>query len=565
MTIKTVINLRRISQVIFFLIFFWLILKTNFEVNFSPENLSEVILPYPVSIGLEFSPLIALATLLANGTVYKGLLWSLVILIPTIFIGRFFCGWVCPLGTLNHWISEIGSERISRKGKNRIDSNKYKKYQRIKYYIFFALVAAALVGTLQIGLLDPLSFLARSLGTVVLPSVHVAADTTLSWIKSFGLSPLSAAAQFIYDIISPVILTFRQAYFHTVLTIGFLFLAALILNRLYTRFWCRGICPLGAMLGFFSRFAIFGLEKTEGKCDDCQLCQMHCQGADNPRIGEKWHQAECHLCLNCQAVCPNNSLKFKFFPDQGGTRTNPAGTPKIDVTRRKVFISLGSGLALYPLFRSGDDFKANASPYLIRPPGSVAEEDFLRRCIRCGQCMRVCPNNALHPTFMESGLEGLWSPIMIAKIGYCEPTCTLCGQVCPTGAILELTQMAKVGDENTQPNRIGTAFIDRGRCLPWAMAKPCIVCEEWCPTSPKSIYLLDAVESDSQGNEVKVKKPHVDPDRCTGCGACEFACPVQDKRAIYVTSVGESRSSQNQILLQRKGIGKNNPNQKIGY
>ena len=90
MTIKTVLNLRRASQLIFFLIFFWLILKTNFEINFSPEDLSEIILPYPVSIGLQFSPLVALATLLANGTVFKGLLWSLVILIPTIFFGRFF-------------------------------------------------------------------------------------------------------------------------------------------------------------------------------------------------------------------------------------------------------------------------------------------------------------------------------------------------------------------------------------------------------------------------------------------------------------------------------------------
>jgi ferredoxin len=168
--------------------------------------------------------------------------------------------------------------------------------------------------------------------------------------------------------------------------------------------------------------------------------------------------------------------------------------------------------------------------------------------------MRVCPTNALHPTLLESGLEGLWSPIMIPKIGYCEPTCTLCGQVCPTGAILELTLKAKVGDKDTPPNRVGTAFIDRGRCLPWAMAKPCIVCEEWCPTSPKSIYLKEETVYDSQGNEVKVKQPHVDPDRCTGCGACEFACPVDDKRAIYVTSVGESRSLKNQILLQRKGI-----------
>lgn len=554
MTIKTVRNLRRISQILFFGIFFWLILKTNFEVNLNPGAGGEIILPYPVSIALQFNPLVALAALLATGTIFKGLLWSLVVLIPTIFLGRFFCGWICPLGTLNHWVAEIPSERLKRKGRGLIESNRYKKYHRIKYYILFVFLAAAAAGSLQIGLLDPLSFLARSIGTVILPTIHSSADGLLGWIKSFGLGPLSIMAQFFYDLISPLLLTFRQVHFHTILTIGIMFLAVIVLNRIFTRFWCRGICPLGAMLGIFSRYAIFGLEKDAPSCNGCQKCVLHCQGADNPDVGSRWHQPECVLCLNCQAACPTGSLKFKFYPNLEKTEGNPASTQKIDISRRKVIISTLGGLALVPLFRSGDAFEVNADATLIRPPGSMAENEFLQRCIRCGQCMRVCPNNALHPTFMESGLEGIWSPILIAKIGYCEPTCTLCGQVCPTGAIAELTLKEKVGDEKTKPNRIGTAFIDRGRCLPWAMAVPCIVCEEWCPTSPKAIYLKEETVINSRGEEVKVKQPHIDPDLCTGCGACEYACPVADRAAVYITSVGESRSLRNQVLLQRKGI-----------
>jgi formate hydrogenlyase subunit 6/NADH:ubiquinone oxidoreductase subunit I len=169
--------------------------------------------------------------------------------------------------------------------------------------------------------------------------------------------------------------------------------------------------------------------------------------------------------------------------------------------------------------------------------------------------MRVCPNNALHPTLLEAGFEGIWSPVLIARIGYCEPTCTLCGQVCPTGAIEEFTTEEKVGTDDIPPNRIGTAFIDRGRCLPWAMATPCIVCEEWCPTSPKAIYLKEEVATDRVGNSVRVKRPHIDAALCTGCGACEFACPVSDRAAIYVTSVGETRSETNQVLLRRQGTG----------
>jgi polyferredoxin len=429
MNIRAVRNLRRISQVLFFLIFFWLILKTNFEVDFQPDNLDQISLPYPVSLALQFDPLTALTTLLASGTLYKGLLWSLVILIPTIFLGRFFCGWVCPLGALNHWLSEFRSERIVRRGKGKIKSNRYHKYQRIKYYLLFFFIGAAAAGSLQVGLLDPLPLLARSLGTVVLPTSHAAADGLLTWIYGLGFAPLGYVAQAVYNLIAPILLPFRQVHFHALLTIGVLFLAIMMLNRWFTRFWCRGICPLGAMLGVFSRFAIFGLAKDQQSCDDCKLCLLHCQGADNPDPGSTWRQSECHLCLNCQAACPRGSLSFKFFPNLKNTPPITAGTQKVDITRRKLTASLAGGLLALPLMRSGDAFEVNASAKLIRPPGANAEAEFLARCIRCGQCMRVCPNNALHPTLFESGFEGLWTPILIARIGYCEPTCTLCGEV----------------------------------------------------------------------------------------------------------------------------------------
>jgi len=221
----------------------------------------------------------------------------------------------------------------------------------------------------------------------------------------------------------------------------------------------------------------------------------------------------------------------------------------VDITRRKLVGSIAAGVVAVPLLRTGDRHEVNRSPLVIRPPGSQPADVFRGRCIRCGQCMRVCPNNALHPALLEAGLEGLWTPMLIAKIGYCEPTCTLCGQVCPTGAIGELTITQKVGDESTPPIRIGTAFFDRGRCLPWAMGTECIVCEEWCPTSPKSIFLLSAEVVDAKGQAKTVRQPHIDPQLCTGCGACEFACPVKGRPAVYVTSAGESRSRASQFLL----------------
>lgn len=170
--------------------------------------------------------------------------------------------------------------------------------------------------------------------------------------------------------------------------------------------------------------------------------------------------------------------------------------------------------------------------------------------------MKVCPNNALQPAFTQAGLEALWTPVLVPRIGYCETSCVLCSQVCPTGAIWEITAKEKGWSVDVagakKPIRLGTAFYDRGRCLPWAMATDCIVCEEWCPTSPKAIYFRLAEVFDAAGNSKTVKQPYLDPAHCVGCGACEHACPVQDRPAVYVTSVGESRSPGNQILLNRK-------------
>jgi ferredoxin len=166
--------------------------------------------------------------------------------------------------------------------------------------------------------------------------------------------------------------------------------------------------------------------------------------------------------------------------------------------------------------------------------------------------MRVCPTNVIQPSLLEGGVEGLWAPILINKIGYCEFNCVLCSHVCPTGAIVPLTVEQKTGKSPyNSPIKLGTAFYDRGRCLPWAMDTECIVCEEMCPVSPKAIWFQEEKIIRRDGNSTILKRPRVDPERCVGCGICENKCPVHDRPAVKVTSIGESRSATNRMILSQ--------------
>lgn len=511
-------NLRRISQALFLLLFLFLFLQTESKGN---DDLG-----YPVKLFLDFDPLIFVTTLLSAHAVEKAFYLSLVVVVLTIALGRVFCGWVCPLGTLNNMVGALARrKREPRRGNWRV----------VKYYILFFLLASSLF-TLQLaGIVDPLSLLIRSLSVSIYPAFNQGVRAVFDAVYDSGIPGLVAISEGIYGFLKKTVLSFQQPYFLQGVFIGTIFLSLLALNIMEQRFWCRSLCPLGALLGLLSRFSILRRSVSEG-CNGCGACASVCQGNASPDKGEEWRDAECYYCWNCDDICPQNAVSFGFRKAR-----RAAG---MDLGRRRVITSIAAGVVTVPLMRSVASSKpAYHQAMLIRPPGAREEGDFLRRCVRCGECMKVCITNGLQPTLLEAGIEGIWTPLLVPRLGYCEFRCTLCGQVCPTGAIRKLTmaEKAKVS--------IGTAMIDKGKCLPYAHATPCIVCEEVCPTPKKAIWLERAVAKDREGRERELQRPVVDLELCIGCGICEEKCPVIGSPAIYVTSVGETRSRDNQLLL----------------
>jgi len=437
--------------------------------------------------------------------------------------------------------------------------------------------------SLQTGLLDPIPLVYRSVNLALLPIVDAAAER---------LSPMPRLYEWGF-------------------LVGAIFLAAIFLNLLIPRFYCRYVCPLGALFGLCGRFAIWRIGKKTAECSQCRLCEADCEGACRPsgliRI------SECVLCMNCVDSCRHDLVAYRPGPSAAGEVT------PVDVSRRGMLLSIASSLAVMPLMRLGGKVSSNWNAKVIRPPGALGEEAFLARCLKCGQCMRICPTNVLQPAGLQAGAEGLWTPILNNRIGTsgCQFNCVACGRICPTGAIRKLSLAERTGQgefAEIGPVRMGTAYVDRGRCLPWAMDRPCIVCQENCPVSPKAIfirktyqtvrggeltvasarpatiYLADAKLSadvyatgdyylvlagdrrritantaetitleptrpwqpPAAGTRVEIQvllqRPHMDPARCIGCGICEHECPVSGKRAIRVTAENESRSRDRSLL-----------------
>lgn len=484
----------------------------------------------PVDVFLTIDPLVSLSTAIAA----KSWVWSLtcaaIILLVCVLIPRGFCGYLCPLGTLIDLFDWAVSKRVKR---FRVPASGW--WVHVKYYLLVAVLVAALGGVLLSGVVAAIPVITRGL-------LFVGEPVQSGFLRGWHLVPAMNLGQF--------------------LSIG-LFLGVLLLGLLKPRFWCRYVCPSGALFSLGNVFRV-SERKVDSSCIHCNKCVAICPfDAIKPDFTTR--SLDCTLCQSCGGVCPTHSIKFVERWNTSDLKL--ANDPPTGESRwgRRGFLSwavgggaaaVSGGLAVGASRRWGAGLDRADAYRPVRPPGSVPEEAFLQMCIRCGECYKVCPNNVLQPVGFEQGLEGLWTPQMVADWAGCEPSCNACGHVCPTGAILPLSMEQKKG------TRMGLAVVNEETCLPFADREACQLCVDECRAAGYDAIEFTQVhtEVDASGAPIPGSghlAPVVLADKCVGCGLCQTRCygiNAEQKGLLKETAIlieaGEGKEDRWQSLEQ---------------
>lgn len=525
-------NLRRVVQVLSFVAFVYLFVLTIGRFDYLAKQ-NVLTSKAPVDTFFRIDPLLGLGTMISTRQIIPVMLiYGLPIVILTILAGRFFCGWICPLGTAldatdtvlfrKRRVSGTSSRKTGRETSSR-NTEPDTRSRNIKYYVLAAVVVAAVFSSQYAFLLDPITIITRAFTFAFYPVAQ------MTW-RAFAAVPFigdrlpSAAAKpffFPQDV---------QYFFRLNFLAAIVFIGILAANAITRRFWCRNLCPLGALLGLLSKISIVR-RVVQSNCISCKKCIPDCKMGAIKEDPTEYQAPECIYCYSCAPICP--TLSTRIAP----TIRSEGYNSELDLNRRRLFQAVGIGVLAAALGKTNAAAKSSkagnvriSSDALIRPPGALPEDQFVDRCLRCSECMKVCPTNGLQPALTEAGLEGLWTPVLVPRVGECTKQCNLCSQVCSSQAIQPFDVKEK------EHIYIGTAVIDRSQCIMWNFDPKrsnsrCMVCDECC--SYHAVY-WESVDG--------IVRPFVDKHKCVGCGICENNCPIQPTAAIRSFSFGDKRT-----------------------
>lgn len=459
---------------------------------------------------LQFVPAV---TGVISGRAWAWAALALLVLLTLLF-GRVYCSWICPLGMMQDLANRLVRPQPQKlKGA----AARHTPNHRLIRLIFGLLGFGSLLfcGTLLLTWLDPYSIAARFMAAVINPAASSIglADGSADWLR-YG----------------PWLLVI------VIISIGIPLLMALLRGRLY----CNSICPVGAVLGLISRVAPFSPRIDEKSCRLCGHCLRACKAHAIDLKTLRIDATRCIACYNCLESCDASAISlrphspFDTAPRkaQGMRHRKPEApaaasvqpsaaaeqpTPRenVDLSRR-AFLGYGlftvAAAALPSVSAASASAETTAASSNIGPaplpPGAGDLDRFLDTCTACGLCISACPSHVLRPSYTSLGWKGLMKPYLDYSVGFCQPDCHSCSQVCPTGALLPLSLAEK------KATQIGIVDFRQEHCIVWHQDRDCCDCADACPTG--------AIEA------VEVKRPVVDPNKCTGCRGkrCFNACPT---------------------------------------
>jgi ferredoxin len=523
---------RRAIQVTSLGLFLWLFFYTAwpYSADFRPTLLEER-QPVPAELFLWIDPLVGLSTAIAARQWNVAVWGALAILLVSLFFTRGFCGYLCPLGTsidavdwlLRRLVPGRRSRKISLPLRGGAAPDPPAAHVHIKYYLLGAILISSAFGVLISGYFAAIPVLTRGL---LFTGGHWQIGFMRGWSQpgpftlAMGVSVAMFTGVFLLGLIGP-------------------------------RFWCRYVCPSGAVFSIGNLLRI-GQRHVDSSCISCNRCLEICPFDAIKPQDFTTRSMDCTFCQSCGGVCPTGSINFASRWNRnpanlpGSTAGPLAAGNQTPLSRRALLGSMFAGAAAAIATRPGFRSTQAMPRKLIRPPGSVAEDAFLDLCIRCGECFKVCPGPVLQPAGLEAGLEALWTPKAVFSHAACHQDCNFCTQVCPTGAIVPLTI------EQKRKTAMGLAIVDTAICLPHAGTRECRLCFDECEAAgyhaiqmrpvrleigdlPQGAFSADQIEEMST-----ILAPFVLADACTGCGLCEYRCHaalVKQQKLIPTTAI----------------------------